>query len=153
MKEDKPKKPKKRAVRKPKSEKPVRERSSEQDELERLLRLAKPGQPAAIMIADSEPLDPVIKEMISHALKNYSVDTSKTRKMRDEEMKTLEAVVSEFLKSFIIIGYDLSGEKIQMMHAVTPQDYDSLIECARGSLLTLMIKAQQQLPGLPPNID
>lgn len=154
MKEDKPKKPRKRTVRKPKMEKqPMKGKSPEQDELARLLSLTKPGQPAAIMIADNEPMDPEIKEMIKHALENYRTDITKARKMRDTEMKAMEAVVSEFMKNFIIIGYDLAGEKIQMMHALTPQEYDSLIECARGSLLTLMIKAQQQLPGLPPGTE
>lgn len=153
MKEDmnKPKKPR---IKKPKTDKaPIVElsdKSSEQDKLNNLLKLTKRPMPGAIAIIDSEPMDPDVKEAITHALKHYLPEAIKAHKMVEADMKILEAVIGEYLKNFIIIGYDLSGERIQMLHANNTQEYDSLIECARGSLLTLMIKAQQQLPGFPP---
>jgi hypothetical protein len=153
MKEDvnKSKKPKAKGPKIGKAPMRIRENSSEQEKLDNLLKLTKRQPPTtAIVIAEQEPLEPELRAAIEHAMKHYLPEVVKSQKMLEEDMKNLEAHVGEFLKNFIIIGYDLAGEKIQMLHANNAQEYDSLIECARGSLLTLMIKAQQQLPGFPP---
>jgi len=55
-----------------------------------------------------------------------------------KDLKTLETLVSEFLKSFIIIGYTLNGEKIVIGHVLTQQDNDALTEHLRQTFMRVM---------------
>jgi hypothetical protein len=45
-----------------------------------------------------------------------------------------------FLKTFIILGYDFNGEKVQIMHASNPLDKDALVEHLRTTLLDILNK-------------
>lgn len=55
-----------------------------------------------------------------------------------KDLKTLEAVVSEFLKTFIIIGYTFKGEKVTVGHATSQQENDSLSEHLRQMFLRVV---------------
>ena len=124
-----------------------------------LLGLEKSGDkkidkktPPTLVIADSTMLDEETTAAIRHALQHYlpiAEEKFKTRQMIKRDLDLLESVISEYLKTFVVLGYDLSGEKIQIMHANNPQEFDSMLEHVRGSLLTILIKAQQNLPGMP----
>ena len=47
-------------------------------------------------------------------------------------------MVSEFLKTFMVLGYDLNGEKVFIMHATNPHDKDALVEHLRTTLLGII---------------
>lgn len=157
MKDDKKGKPKmrrkKEVVPVEKIDKPIKpsKPSNKPTTLAELLRLGNLPK-NAVVIAEQKDLDEETLAAIEHAAMHYrpgSIEKSKARRMAEADVLSLEAIVSEYLQSFIVIGYDLSGEKVQMMHARNAQEYDSLVEHARGSLLTLIMRAQQQLPGFP----
>ena len=38
----------------------------------------------------------------------------------------------------MILGYDLNGEKVSIMHAETPHDRDALVEHLRTTLLNII---------------
>jgi hypothetical protein len=107
----------------------------------------KKGQ-APLIIAETDPLGAEAQAAIEYALKHYvTPEVMRDRKIMMKDLGVLETVVTEYLKNFILIGYDLAGEKMMITHATNSQEYDSLIEHARGSLLSLIMKSQQNLPG------
>lgn len=93
-------------------------------------------------IASSEALltqDQIIQveDVIKQAfLRFYDTATVKQHKVKD--LEHLDNIVGEFLKAFMILGYDLNGEKICIMHAGNPHDKDALIEHLRTTLLGII---------------
>ena len=78
-----------------------------------------------------------VEEVIKNAfLRFYDNATLKQYKVKD--LEHLDSVVSEFLKTFMILGYDLNGEKAFIMHATNPHDRDALVEHLRTTLLGII---------------
>jgi hypothetical protein len=78
-------------------------------------------------------VDEVIKEAFTRFYDNASL---KQQKIKD--LESLDVIAAEFLKTFIILGYDFNGEKIHIMHANTPQDKDALIEHLRTTFIGII---------------
>lgn len=55
-----------------------------------------------------------------------------------DDYKPLEAMVSEYLKSFLLIGYGINGEKIFIGHAKTAEEHDSLVEHLRQTFINVI---------------
>jgi hypothetical protein len=80
---------------------------------------------------------PQISEIISQAFKRfYAVSVKKQNKVRD--LQHLDVIVAEYLQTFMILGYDINGEKICISHASTPAARDALIEHLRSTFLGIM---------------
>jgi hypothetical protein len=80
---------------------------------------------------------PQISDIISQAFKRfYAVSVKKQNKVRD--LQHLDVIVAEYLQSFMILGYDINGEKICITHASTPAARDALIEHLRSTFLGIM---------------
>lgn len=78
-----------------------------------------------------------VEEVIKNAfLRFYDNATLKQYKVKD--LEHLDTVVSEFLKTFMVLGYDLNGEKVFIMHATNPHDKDALVEHLRTTLLGII---------------
>jgi len=78
-----------------------------------------------------------VEDVIKQAfLRFYDNATLKQYKVKD--LEHLDTVVSEFLGSFMILGYDINGEKVLIMHATNPHDRDALIEHMRTTLLGII---------------
>ena len=54
------------------------------------------------------------------------IDNNPSLKNRRLSMKTVSGNLQEHLACFILIGYTMDGDPIQMMFAPTPKDIDSL---------------------------
>lgn len=57
--------------------------------------------------------------------------------MRD--LGLLKSIISEYLDTFIVFGYNTDGERIILQHYTTPKDRDAIMEF----LKTIFIKQQQ----------
>jgi len=78
-----------------------------------------------------------VEEVIKNAfLRFYDNATLKQYKVKD--LEHLDTMVSEFLKTFMVLGYDLNGEKVFIMHATNPHDRDALVEHLRTTLLGII---------------
>jgi|688.fasta_scaffold1735715_2 hypothetical protein len=78
-----------------------------------------------------------VEEVIKEAFTRfYDGATLKQQKVKD--LENLDVIVSEFLKSFIILGYDFNGEKVHIMHAGNPLDRDALIEHLRTTFIGII---------------
>lgn len=54
------------------------------------------------------------------------------------DIKHLDSIISEFLKCYIIIGYDLTGKKTTISRITNQQDKDGLIEHLRTTFLNVI---------------
>lgn len=75
---------------------------------------------------------------LNEILKREIIQRQKKQDREASEYKTLENITTEFLKSFIIIGYTLKGEKIIIGHANSQQENDSLIENLRQTFFNIV---------------
>ncbi len=72
-----------------------------------------------------------IQEMISLAQLEFSKIKTSIVKEKKKEIDTLETVVKEFMGPFMLMGYDLNDNPIEMVSANSPAEYDALLERLR----------------------
>lgn len=78
-----------------------------------------------------------VEEVIKQAfLRFYDNATLKQYKVKDLEQ--LDTVITEYLDTFMLLGYDINGEKVIIMHATNPHDRDALVEHLRTTLLGII---------------
>jgi hypothetical protein len=78
-----------------------------------------------------------VEEVIKQAfVRFYDNATIKRHKVKD--LEALDTIVSEYLKTFMILGYDLNEEKVIIMHARSPHEKDALVEHLRTTLLGII---------------
>ena len=73
---------------------------------------------------EDEEKDP-LSELLREALK-INVENKKQYKTQTELLETVQAVTSEFLDSFIIVGYDFDGMPVAVEGASNAQQRDAL---------------------------
>jgi len=66
------------------------------------------------------------KDMLKTALSTYLNSQASNAASKNRELSALAAVVSEFLNSYIILGYTPSGDPVQIIGAHNQQEADSL---------------------------
>ena len=69
--------------------------------------------------------DDELKELIEQALKQ-SLEVKKEFKSREALAKRLSSILSEYLDSYILLGYDFTGNHIDIKAAPTPQQVEAL---------------------------
>lgn len=78
-------------------------------------------------------VDDVIKQAF---LRFYDTATLKQTKLKD--LEHLSKICEEFLSAYVILGYDLNGEKVHIMHAKNHHDRDALVEHIRSTLIGMV---------------
>lgn len=78
-----------------------------------------------------------VEEVIKNAFLRFH-DAAVLKQYKVKDLEHLDSVASEFLKTFMILGYDLNGEKAFIMHATNPHDRDALVEHLRTTLLGII---------------
>lgn len=78
-----------------------------------------------------------INDVIEQAFARFYV-ASKNKQNKMHDLQHLDTIVAEYLQSFMILGYDINGEKVCISHAATPAARDSLIEHLRSTFLSIM---------------
>jgi hypothetical protein len=78
-----------------------------------------------------------VEEVIKNAFLRFA-DVAQMKDHKVKDLEHLDSVASEFLKAFMILGYDLNGEKAFIMHATNPNDRDALVEHLRTTLLGII---------------
>ena len=69
--------------------------------------------------------DDELKELIERALKQ-SLEVKKEFKSREALAKRLSSILSEYLDSYIVLGYDFNGDHVDIKAAATPQQAEAL---------------------------
>ena len=78
-----------------------------------------------------------VEEVIKNAFLRFA-DAAQMKQYKVKDLEHLDSMVSEFLKAFMVLGYDLNGEKVFVMHATNPNDRDALVEHLRTTLLGII---------------
>jgi hypothetical protein len=78
-----------------------------------------------------------VEEVIKNAFLRFA-DAAQMKQHKVKDLEHLDSLTSEFLKAFMILGYDLNGEKAFIMHATNPNDRDALVEHLRTTLLGII---------------
>ena len=77
----------------------------------------------------------LVNSLIQDAL-SQQIAANKDRKVKEEAAKAVIAVLSEFLSSYIIIGYDFDGTPIRVVCAKTGRDSDALAQALQRYIMT-----------------
>jgi len=81
--------------------------------------------------------DLIIEELIKQAFLRFS-DNVSIKQSKVKDLEQLDCIAEEYLKTYMILGYDLNGEKVSIMHAKNPHDRDALVEHLRTTLLDII---------------
>lgn len=82
-----------------------------------------------------------IQEMITLAQIEYQKIKATVVKEKKREIETLDQQIKEFIGPFMLIGYDLSNNPIEMISASSPAEHDALLERLRR----VMFKINQNI--------
>ena len=69
--------------------------------------------------------DEELKELIEHALRQ-NLKEKKQFKRRVDLTRRLATILSEYLDSYIMLGFDFSGRHVEIKSANTPQKVEAL---------------------------
>lgn len=67
-----------------------------------------------------------VEEFLRSAMQDFLVRKSGLNIEKTKNLQNLVTLASEYLSAFIIIGYDISGESVNLVHATNQMDADAL---------------------------
>lgn len=78
-----------------------------------------------------------IEDLIKQAFLRF-YNTAYTDKAKAKDLDHLNLIMEEYLKCYMVLGYDLNGEKICVMNAHSSSEKDALIEHLRSTLVGIL---------------
>ena len=87
------------------------------------------------------------KKNQSNLNKNFDMYVNKVRdeqNTRLHDMHTLGALLNEYMDSYIVIGYDLTGTAVKLTHADTAKDEDALSSLMSEFITNKMINPEDE---------
>lgn len=78
-----------------------------------------------------------IEDLIKQAFLRF-YNTAYTDKAKAKDLDHLNLIMEEYLKCYMVLGYDLNGEKICIMNAHSSSEKDALIEHLRSTLVGIL---------------
>ena len=67
-----------------------------------------------------------IEDMLKSSLQEFLIRKSGTNMEKAKNVNNLISLITEYLSAFIIIGYDVSGQPVNIVHATNQMDADAL---------------------------
>jgi len=90
-----------------------------------------PPTPLDVAKTIVDPEQKKIQDMLLLAQLEYASIKSKVVKEKKREIENLEQMIKEFMGPFMIIGYDLNNNPIEMVSADSSADQDAILERLR----------------------
>lgn len=81
----------------------------------------------------------VNKKELEKSLDRWLKENSNKTAIAMRDLGLLKAIISEYLDTFIVFGYNIDGERIILQHYTSSKDRDAIMEF----LKTIFIKQQQ----------
>ena len=78
-----------------------------------------------------------IEDLIKQAFLRF-YNTAYTNKAKEKDLDHLNLIMEEYLNYYMVLGYDLNGEKVCIMTAKNATDRDALIEHLRSTLVGIL---------------
>ena len=72
-----------------------------------------------------------IQDMLMHAQLEYAKIKTQVVREKKKEIDTLNFVIKEFMGPFILIGYDLNNNPVEMISADSTAEHDAILERLR----------------------
>lgn len=92
--------------------------------------------------------DDELRELVERALKQ-NIKEKKVFKQRNDLAQRLSNILTEYLDSYILLGFDFYGKHVDIKAASTPQQ----IEALNSFLLKYFASEVQSIKGLNPGPD
>tara|TARA_R110000824_G_scaffold60345_2_gene161341 strand:+ start:2637 stop:2957 length:321 start_codon:yes stop_codon:yes gene_type:complete len=92
--------------------------------------------------------DDELRELIERALRD-NVEDRKMFKRKKDLTYRLSTVISEYMDSYILLGYDFNGNHVDIKAAPTPQK----VEALNSFLMKYFAAEIQSIKGLNPGTD
>ena len=93
---------------------------------------AKPSELSPVVIAGMTAQEQKkIQEMLMHAQLEFAKIKTLVVKEKKREIETLDLIIKEFMGPFMLIGYDLNNNPVEMVSAASPGEHDALLERLR----------------------
>lgn len=67
-----------------------------------------------------------VEDLIKSAMQDFLIRKSGLNLEKTKNLQNLVSLISEYLSAFVIIGYDVSGESVNLVHATNQMDADAL---------------------------
>jgi len=107
----------------------------------RVPRKKKTLTPKLSAIDDKTPIQQNINKQVEEVIKQAFLrfyDDATIHKAKVKDLEHLDNIASEYLRAYVILGYDINGEKVSIMHANSPHDKDAVIEHLRSTLINIL---------------
>ena len=91
-------------------------------------------QPLSVPVNDtsiSSAEQKKIQDMLMHAQLEYAKIKTQVVREKKKEIDTLNFVIKEFMGPFILIGYDLNNNPVEMISADSTAEHDAILERLR----------------------
>jgi hypothetical protein len=72
-----------------------------------------------------------IQDMLMHAQLEFAKIKTQVVREKKREIDTLNFVIKEFMGPFILIGYDLNNNPVEMISASSTAEHDAILERLR----------------------
>jgi hypothetical protein len=82
-----------------------------------------------------------IRDLILHAQVEFAKVKTNIIKDKHNEIAALESQIKEFMGPFMLIGYDISNNPVELVSASSPAEHDALLERFRR----VMFKINQNI--------
>jgi hypothetical protein len=106
-----------------------------------LKKILKPEKKVTDKLSKVEPepkiIDPEIQKLIQQAF-NQFYDTVSVENVKKADIAHLHNINREYLKCYITVGYDLTDNRVFLMHAENTKDKDALMENFRFAFFNIM---------------
>ena len=80
----------------------------------------------SLPVDDIISCDDNVDKLVDAALKTHMLDYANSKKKKVSDANYISANIQEFLKNFILLGYDYKGNPVTVINAENQKDTDSL---------------------------
>jgi hypothetical protein len=82
---------------------------------------------------DMKPTDPnlhknkgQVDDLIRSVIQDYMMQHGQLKNEKSKNLQNLTGLISEYLSAFIVLGYDINGAPVNLIHAKNQMDADAL---------------------------
>lgn len=83
-----------------------------------------------------------IEDLLKNVMQDYLVHESRTRVENVKNIENMISIISEYLSAFIIIGYDMKSNPVNLIHAKSQMDADALSAAINKFILNSLKSAE-----------
>jgi hypothetical protein len=80
-----------------------------------------------------KPIDPnlhknkgQVEELLRSVMQDYMMQHGQLKSEKSKNLQNLTSLISEYLSAFIVLGYDINGTPVNLIHAKNQMDADAL---------------------------